>query len=178
MVTDNRESDRARKRDTAPEDTVPWPSTTPAAPPASPDRRARLPKDGGVLWVGSINDVPVAALTRVLARDGLARRLCLANVDGKVYAFEDACPHRRARLSEGRLTGNVVQCPAHGWQFNVRSGAYLGPGSRRLTRFAVKSRNGELTIASGPLRHRTLLGLRRFLLPRLRHWLSLPDWFR
>ena len=35
-------------------------------------------------------------------------------------AFEDRCPHRMARLSQGRVAGGgaVLQCSYHGWEFD------------------------------------------------------------
>jgi phenylpropionate dioxygenase-like ring-hydroxylating dioxygenase large terminal subunit len=34
-----------------------------------------------------------------------------------IAAFEDACPHRRARLSAGQVTDGMLQCTYHGWRF-------------------------------------------------------------
>ncbi len=36
---------------------------------------------------------------------------------GQVSLFTDRCPHRGARLSMGRVQGEVLQCPYHGWRF-------------------------------------------------------------
>jgi phenylpropionate dioxygenase-like ring-hydroxylating dioxygenase large terminal subunit len=38
---------------------------------------------------------------------------------GGVAAFADACPHRRARLSAGQITGGTLQCTYHGWRFTA-----------------------------------------------------------
>ncbi|MGH2443609.1 MAG: non-heme iron oxygenase ferredoxin subunit [Chloroflexota bacterium] len=56
-----------------------------------------------------IDDVPVA----------------LWNVDGTFYATADTCTHEEASLSEGDLWDEVVECPLHGAQFDVRTGAVL-----------------------------------------------------
>lgn len=37
---------------------------------------------------------------------------------GKPYAIKDICPHRGIPFSYGRLVGNEVECPYHGWTFN------------------------------------------------------------
>jgi nitrite reductase/ring-hydroxylating ferredoxin subunit len=36
---------------------------------------------------------------------------------GGVGALPDQCPHRRAPLSEGRVSGEHLVCPYHGWRF-------------------------------------------------------------
>lgn len=46
----------------------------------------------------------------------------LFRVDDAVYAMENRCPHADFPLSEGALEGSVVVCPAHGWDFDVRTG--------------------------------------------------------
>ena len=62
------------------------------------------------------------ALSSEVGREPAAGRLggrswALARFSGGIAAFADACPHRRARLSAGQVTGGTLQCPYHGWQF-------------------------------------------------------------
>ena len=54
------------------------------------------------------------------------RRIALFNVDGKIHAMDDVCPHAGAPLSEGRLNGCVITCPWHGWSFDVTTGRMPG----------------------------------------------------
>jgi len=43
--------------------------------------------------------------------------------DQEVVALVDACPHKGASLSEGRVTAsNFIQCAYHGWSFNGTDG--------------------------------------------------------
>lgn len=37
--------------------------------------------------------------------------------DGSVYALRDVCPHRGIPLRYGRMVGDQVECPYHGWRF-------------------------------------------------------------
>lgn len=37
---------------------------------------------------------------------------------GKVGALQDRCPHRNVALSEGKVCGDYLQCPYHGWKFD------------------------------------------------------------
>src|SRR5262245_50594211 len=38
---------------------------------------------------------------------------------GAVGALEDRCAHRNAPLSEGRVCGEHLQCPYHGWEYGT-----------------------------------------------------------
>ena len=49
--------------------------------------------------------------------------------NGEVAAIGNACPHRRAPLSLGKLIGDVVQCPYHGLRFDSRGVCVLNPHS-------------------------------------------------
>src|SRR5262249_18329667 len=50
---------------------------------------------------------------------------------GRVGALEDVCPHRRMRLSRGKVIGDRLQCPYHGWTYGCdRAGAR--PGTPKL----------------------------------------------
>ena len=53
------------------------------------------------------------------------RWVALFNVDGTIHAMDNTCPHAGGPLGEGILTGNVVECPWHGWRYNVRTGERL-----------------------------------------------------
>ena len=65
----------------------------------------------------------VAARSDEIDRSPLARELLDTNVvlfrkeNGEVVALEDRCPHRSAPLSMGRLEGDAIQCPYHGFEF-------------------------------------------------------------
>ena len=37
---------------------------------------------------------------------------------GKARCLSDVCIHRGGSLSAGKLAGNCIQCPYHGWHFD------------------------------------------------------------
>ena len=51
------------------------------------------------------------------------------DAQGKVACTVDQCPHRGAALSAGKLRGDCVECPFHGFQFNSTGRCTLIPAN-------------------------------------------------
>jgi cytochrome P450/nitrite reductase/ring-hydroxylating ferredoxin subunit len=79
-----------------------------------------------VAWheVGAAGDEPAGTLRRV---DVGERGVCLARTDDGWLAFDDTCTHEECSLAEGELDGEVVICPCHGSEFDVRTGDVVTP---------------------------------------------------
>ena len=75
------------------------------------------------LIVVATGDLRPGACIRVELPGG--DELAVYNVGGEYYATENFCPHKGARLTDGKLCGHIVECGLHGWQFDVRSGECL-----------------------------------------------------
>jgi nitrite reductase (NADH) small subunit len=73
------------------------------------------------IWirVASVSDCPAGKSLELVAE---GRIIALYNVEGTLYALDGICPHQGGPLGKGCLTGAVVTCPWHGWQFDVRTG--------------------------------------------------------
>lgn len=71
--------------------------------------------------VACLSDIPPGTGKEVVVGD---RVIAVYNVDGKFYAIDGICPHAGGPLGDGALTGPVVTCPWHGWQFDVRTGRH------------------------------------------------------
>lgn len=65
-------------------------------------------------------------------------RLVVARTENGYAAFDDRCTHKGGPLSDGALICGVVQCPWHGSQFDVRTGAVrCGPAEQSLRTFPI-----------------------------------------
>ncbi len=96
--------------------------------------------------VGQLRDVPPGGCKRVAVA---GRDIALFNTGGEVFALADRCPHQGGRLSEGKLVGlveaaepgryaysrpgEIVRCPWHGWEFDLRTGQSRCEPSRLRT---------------------------------------------
>ncbi|MBL9187662.1 MAG: aromatic ring-hydroxylating dioxygenase subunit alpha [Opitutaceae bacterium] len=65
---------------------------------------------------------------RPLARTILGVPIVLFRSAGKIAALIDRCPHRNAALSQGRVTGDLIECPYHGWSFDGGGACRRIPG--------------------------------------------------
>jgi nitrite reductase/ring-hydroxylating ferredoxin subunit len=73
--------------------------------------------------------------------------IALFKADGNYYAIENTCPHAGGPLAEGELEGEVVTCPWHGSQFNVKTGAVVAPPANRGVRsFPVRVTGNDVEI--------------------------------
>ena len=78
-------------------------------------------------------------------------RVLLANVEGVFYALRDACGHRQAPLSKGRLAGHIVECPLHFATFDVRTGKLLsGPVSADVPTYVVQVKDDTVYVRTTP----------------------------
>jgi nitrite reductase/ring-hydroxylating ferredoxin subunit len=94
------------------------------------------------------------------------RGVVVFNVKGEFFALSDRCPHKGASLSGGKMTGlvesggpgdytytrvgEIVRCPWHGWEFDVRTGrSYCDPRRMRLMQFNVTVEPGA-KVVEGP----------------------------
>lgn len=70
--------------------------------------------------LANLSDIPEGRSIIVKTPHGIG--IALFNLNGKIYALENACPHMGGPLGEGQIDDCLVTCPWHGWQFDVRSG--------------------------------------------------------
>ena len=73
--------------------------------------------------------------------------IALFNVDGTVFALDNTCLHQGGPLGEGMLEGEVVTCPWHMWEYNVRTGENVGDASLKVKRYDVQVENGDIKVA-------------------------------
>lgn len=80
------------------------------------------------------------------------RPICVVRLeDDRVFAVHDICTHAFQSLSDGWVDEGRIECPRHGAQFALDSGAALSlPASRPLPTFAVEIRDGRVLVDPTP----------------------------
>ena len=77
------------------------------------------------------------------------KEVALFNVEGRVFAVEDYCPHFGAALSEvGHVKGCEVVCVLHGARFDLESGKVLAdPAERDIASYETRVEGGRIFVA-------------------------------
>ena len=92
-------------------------------------------------WVdaAALADVPEGDVIGVQV-DG--KEIALYEVGGEVFATDNLCTHGHARMSDGFLEGNEIECPLHQGRFDVCSGkALCAPLAENIRTYAVRIEN-------------------------------------
>ena len=82
----------------------------------------------------------------MLALDVGENNILLVNIDDHIYAYANACPHQKSRLSEGNLIGKTLRCARHHWEFDVCTGHGINPQSACLRVFPVSIESSDILL--------------------------------
>lgn len=90
------------------------------------------------------------------------RSIGLYNLKGEYYAIHNFCPHQGAELCKGPVCGTtldsevyefiygrdqeIVRCPWHGWEFDIKTGKSLFHEKVRTRSYPVRVDNGLIGI--------------------------------
>ena len=93
--------------------------------------------------IGDLKDFPTGE-ARELVVDG--HIVAVFNVEGELFALDGICPHQGGPLGKGFLSGCVVTCPWHGFQFDVRDGQHQSSQQLRQPAFPIKTEDGDVFV--------------------------------
>jgi nitrite reductase/ring-hydroxylating ferredoxin subunit len=87
---------------------------------------------------GQLLSIKVAGDTVVVTR-----------LDDQFFAFSATCPHAAGDLRQGTFYRGRIDCPDHGYRFDVRSGRVIWPPDEvcRLKRYQVKEVDGLIKVS-------------------------------
>ena len=71
--------------------------------------------------IATVHDCAPGQAIEIVAE---GRMIALFHIAGRFHALDGVCPHQGGPLGKGALSGCVVTCPWHGWQFDVTDGQH------------------------------------------------------
>jgi 3-phenylpropionate/trans-cinnamate dioxygenase ferredoxin subunit len=98
------------------------------------------------MWVKlcAVEQVPDGDVVEVAHADKL---YCAYRIEGKHYVTDGLCTHQVARLADGFVLGDIIECPMHNGRFHIPTGRVEGPPpSEPLRTYRVREAAGQLEI--------------------------------
>ena len=113
--------------------------------------------------VSLLKDLPPGSRMVVMLT---GRPIAIFNIGGELFALLNRCPHQGGPLCDGQLTGlveapepglyrysragEILRCPWHGWEFDVRTGkSWCDPSRIRTKVYGVAVEQGR-SLVEGP----------------------------
>ncbi len=113
--------------------------------------------------VATVQEIPDGGRKLVTVR---GRPITIFHVKGEYFALYDRCPHEGGSLCRGKVTGlvqsdgpghyeltrkgEIIRCPWHGWEFDLRTGkSWCDPRRTRVRSYAASVEAGA-TLIEGP----------------------------
>ena len=95
--------------------------------------------------VFEISELPAAGWKAVEVND---TAILVGRINDQWFACLDRCPHAAAPLRIGKVRGEEITCPRHGWTFNLLSGESVPDNPAFcLTQFPVKIEGSSVHVA-------------------------------
>ncbi len=99
--------------------------------------------------IAALDDIPKRGARVVKTQHG-----CVAvfrTHDDRVFAIDDACPHKKGPLSEGIVHGNAVTCPLHNWVIDLETGKAQGGDQGGVTTYEISVSEGRIFLDASRL---------------------------
>jgi nitrite reductase/ring-hydroxylating ferredoxin subunit len=113
--------------------------------------------------IAAVDELPPGT-RKFVELDG--RPIAIFNIKGEFFGLLNRCPHQGANLCEGPLiglaqsknpgeieytrAGEILRCPWHGWEFDIRTGqSYCDPRRFRVKAYSVNVEPGT-AVVKGP----------------------------
>ncbi|MBI2920850.1 MAG: Rieske (2Fe-2S) protein [Planctomycetes bacterium] len=93
---------------------------------------------------------PVTTLSALREGPFVAGGLCVWQENGRVYAFDNRCPHLGFPMNKGSLKDGIVTCHWHQWRFDACGGGCLTEGGVDVPSYAVEVRGEDVWVEDRP----------------------------
>ncbi len=102
--------------------------------------------------VATLSEVPEGKPKAIKMGEG--RSIALFNVDGKIYATDNQCPHMGYPLTRGTIRNGILTCDWHRRSFDLEGGGCFHVECDDLKVFPVDIRGEEIWIEPGDMVYR------------------------
>jgi len=100
--------------------------------------------------VARVGEIPPGSGRQVTIDE---RWIGLFNLSGAYHAVDNICLHRGGPLSDGTISGCVVTCPWHGWQYDLTTGALVQDRAVGIARHETRVVGDDIQVRLTEVKH-------------------------
>lgn len=82
----------------------------------------------------------------------LKRYLAIHKLNDKFYAFSAYCAHQKGPIDKGRIAGQYVVCPWHGWAFSLKDGCAAPGYQDAIPAYTTLVKNNIVYVKEKPIK--------------------------
>ena len=94
-----------------------------------------------MIKVCHVNDLPEKSAKVIMVHD---TPIAVFNAGGKIFAWDNRCPHRGASLGDGYITATTVQCKFHLWDFDIKKECAVANKTIKLKSFPIAIKGQDI----------------------------------
>lgn len=123
-----------------------------------------MPTTAQKIFVGPSNEVPEGGRLIV---DVAGMTIGIFRFQGKLYAYQNRCPHQGGPVCQGKIVPRVTEvideqgasrgfafdesrlhivCPWHGYEYDIQTGTHPGKSSAKLLRVTVEENSSGMYV--------------------------------
>ena len=91
--------------------------------------------------IANLDDIPIGGSKLVMVGD---TPIALFNINGRIIAWDNRCPHRGASLSDGIISNKTIQCKYHLWEFDISDSCSVANRKIKIKKFKVSVKNKDV----------------------------------
>ena len=96
-----------------------------------------------MIKIANISEIPIGG-SKVVMHDEMP--VALFNINGKIIAWDNRCPHRGASLADGYINNDTVQCKYHLWEFDFKRACSTANKNIKVKKFKISVIENDIFI--------------------------------
>ena len=91
--------------------------------------------------IAKIDEIPLNGSKLVMVNN---QPIAIFNLDGRIMAWDNRCPHRGASLADSHITKNVIQCKFHLWEFDTKLECSVANPAIKIKSYPIELKDGYI----------------------------------
>ena len=89
--------------------------------------------------IAKIDQIPLNGSKLIMVNN---EPIALFNLDGRILAWDNRCPHRGASLADSHISKEVIQCKFHLWKFDTEWECSVENHAIKIKSYPIQLKDG------------------------------------